>query len=50
LVFRAAWTMLKAIMRWMKFLKIGSVVVVCAAAGVAAFLIVSDRMSQTEPT
>ena len=49
LVFRAAWTMLKAIMRWMKFLKIGSVVVVCAAAGVAAFLIVSDRMSQPNP-
>jgi len=36
-------------MRWMKFLKIGLVVVVCAAAGGTAFLIVPDRMSQPKP-
>jgi penicillin amidase/acyl-homoserine-lactone acylase len=36
-------------MRFLRFLKIGLLVLVCAAAGGAAFLIVADRISQPAP-
>ena len=49
LIRRGRFGPLKAIMRLMKFLKIGLVVAVCAAAGMGALLIVSDRMSQPKP-